>query len=583
MNKGKKWEIVYKELTVNRKPSSLTVDELIKILFENRGLKTAKEIGAFIHPNLPDVTLSSVGIDEKAVGKTLERLQMAKEKKEKVVIFGDYDVDGITGTCILWETLYALGFDVTPYIPHRVEEGYGLSQKGIENVLREKPDIKIIITVDNGIVASEAVAFAKEKGIDVIITDHHTVGQVLPEAYAIVHTTKLCGAGVAYLLSQKISNTLKPSTGSDKNSSLSEHSESKGFSEHHLALVALATVADLVPLQGANRTLLIEGLKLLQTTKRPGILALCEEAQINPEDINVYAIGHMIGPRLNAMGRMESAMDSLRLLCTKDRLKAKVYADKLGSTNKERQFLTQTLSDHAKSFVRNSNSIKNILFVANDSYEEGVIGLIAGKLVEEFYRPAIVIAKGEKISKASARSVTGFNIIEFIRSASHLLINAGGHPMAAGFTVETEKIHMLQEYLEDIAAKELHDDLLQRVLKIDCELPLYIVTFATYEAIKNLSPFGMGNSEPVFASEAVVKDIKTVGQEGRHLKLVVVPRPNATSGIQYAFLDAIGFGLGDMRSELKVEDIVNIAYVLDVNVWNGKKSLQLKIRDIKKI
>ncbi len=560
MNKGKKWETLHNAtFTV----SNFKIEELQTILLHNRGLTIPEEIEKFLHPQLSDVTSQKVGLDRKHIAKALKRLQKAKEQKEKIMIFGDYDVDGITGTCIVWELLYKGGWDVGPYIPHRVEEGYGLSQKGIENLLLENPDCKLIITVDNGIVATDAVTFAKEKGIDVIITDHHTIGETLPDAFAIIHTTQLCGAGVGWMFGKEIA----------KEFGISEI-------EDHLALVALATVADLVPLQGANRTVLMEGLKLLRQTKRPGIIALCEEAQLLPETIDVYSIGHIIGPRLNAMGRMESAMDSLRLLCTKDRLKAKVYADKLGTTNRERQVLTQTLSDHAKSFVRDAESIKNILFIANDSYEEGVIGLIAGKLVEEFYRPAIVIAKGEKVSKASARSVAGFNIIEFIRSASYLLINAGGHPMAAGFTVETEKIQQLQDFLEEVAEKELHNDLLQRVLKIDCELPLDVVSFETFKEIQTLSPFGMGNPEPTFVSDVIVKDVKTVGQEGKHIKLKI---SHVKSEILNEYYDAIGFGLGEWQKELKLGDRIQIAYTIDINVWNGKKSLQLKIRDIKKI
>lgn len=603
MNKGKKWETLSeldggpKGIRSKETPphTEFRVDDVIRVLLKNRGLKTKKEIETFLNPKVEEVTIASVGINQKAVEKTIDRLKKAKARNEGVVIFGDYDVDGITGTGIMWEVLYGLGFNVIPYIPHRVEEGYGLSQKGIENVLSEKPDTKVIITVDNGIVANDAVALAKKKGIDVVISDHHTPpdggGRKLPDAYAIVHTTQLCGSGVAYLLSQEIRNAYRKNGEAEtggragrrsgepvRHDSQSLQPIKKGYQElpqDHLALVALATVADLVPLQNANRALLVEGLKVLRNTNRPGIRALCEEAQIRPEEISVYSIGHVIGPRLNAMGRMESAMDSLRLLCTKDRLKAKVYADKLGRTNKERQVLTQTLSEHAKTFVRDGESIKNILIVANDSYEEGVIGLIAGKLVEEFYRPAIVIAKGEKVSKASARSVNGFNIIDFIRSASHLLLNAGGHPMAAGFSIETEKVAMLQQYLENVAEKELDDGLLQRVVKIDCGIPLEMVSNELYEKIQTLGPFGMGNPEPVFRSSAKITDVRTVGQDGKHLKLKVSPAKSQGA------LDAIGFGMGEYQSQLKSGDTVDVAYVIDMNVWNGKKSLQLKVRDLK--
>ncbi|MDE2588104.1 MAG: single-stranded-DNA-specific exonuclease RecJ, partial [Patescibacteria group bacterium] len=473
--------------------------------------------------------------------------------KEKIIVFGDYDVDGITGTAVLWETLYKQGADVTPYIPHRVDEGYGLSIKGIENVLTQFPDTRLIITVDNGIVANEAVAFANKKGIDVIITDHHTIGEKLPDAFTIVHTIKLCGAGVAWILSREIT---------------------RDTDMGHLDLVALATVADLVPLTGANRTILKEGLQYLRNTQRVGLTELFMEAGIKPEDIDVYHIGHIIGPRLNAMGRMESAMDSLRLLCTKDRVKARMLAAKLGVTNRERQLVTQSASLHAIEHVRNNGKTKNLLFVANESYEEGVIGLVAGKLVEEYYRPSIVVSIGQKVSKASARSVAGFNIIEFIRLASEHLINAGGHPMAAGFTVETEKIVLLQEMLEKIAEEKLTPDSLTPVVKIDLEVPLSIVSASLYDALKSLGPFGMANPEPVFATKAVeVVDARAIGRDKSHLKMVVSENnlPN---------IEAIAFGMGELAYSLKPGSKIDIAYVVDENEWNGRKTLQLKIRDI---
>lgn len=555
MKGSKKWEILQ---DVTADPKKLSPEYLQEILLINRNIKTKEEREAFLHPQLEEVTIQNVGIDQKQLDTACERVQKAIKQKEKIAVFGDYDVDGITGTAILWEALYALGADVIPYIPHRVDEGYGLSRKGIENLLEQEKDVKLIITVDNGIVANDAVTFANEKGVDVIITDHHTVGDQLPDAVAIVHTTKLCGAAVGWMFARALADILHGS-----------------LPEDHLSLVALATVADLVPLTGANRILLTYGLKVLRQTKRPGLLALCEEAQIQPENIEVYTIGHLIGPRLNAMGRMESAMDSLRLLCTKDRLRAKVLAEKLGLTNKERQLLTQSLALHAIERVKNQElKIKNLLFIADDSYEEGVIGLVAGKLVEEFYRPAIVIAKGEKHSKASARSVAGFNIIAFIRSASDLLVNAGGHPMAAGFTVETEKILVLQERLEKLAEEQVLEDMLLRILKIDCQLPLEIVTSHLYVGLQNLAPFGMGNPEPLFVSDVVVKDIKTVGADGKHLKLLVKPIQGAK------VFSAIAFGKGELFVDIHAGDTIQLAYTVDMNEWHGDKQLQLKVRDI---
>ena len=275
------------------------------------------------------------------------------------------------------------------------------------------------------------------------------------------------------------------------------------------------------------------------------------------------------------MGRLESAMDSLRLLCTTDASRAKSLAEKLQLTNKERQLLTQTTAEHAKGEALSKVGSKKLLFIHSDTYEEGVIGLVAGKLVEEFYLPAIVLSRGEKISKASARSIAGFNIIEFIRSASELLVNAGGHPMAAGFTVETSKLTLLQEALETLAEKQIEEGLLTRVIRIDMDLPLEKVSKDLYQQVQALGPFGMGNPEPLFASEVKVRDVRAIGMEGKHLKLSVAPLK-----VPYAF-PAIAFGMGELARRIKPGDSISIAYAIDENTWNGKTELQLKIRDIK--
>ena len=276
------------------------------------------------------------------------------------------------------------------------------------------------------------------------------------------------------------------------------------------------------------------------------------------------------------MGRLEYAMDSLRLICTTNPKRAGDLARLLGNTNKERQDITLQTVLHAVKRVKNQKSkLKNLLFIVHESYEQGVIGLVAGKLVEEFYRPAIVISKGEKFSKASARSIKGFNMIEFIRSAQEFLLDAGGHPMAAGFTVETAKLPLLQKVLEKKAELLLNKDLLTRSLKIDCELPLYSVDVKLYKSLQELSPFGMGNPEPVFICRGVVvKDVRLVGSEGKHLKLTV---GSQKTGV---ILEGIGFGLGE-KKPINIADKIDIVFILDENEWNGEKRLQLKIKDIK--
>jgi len=576
----KKWETLAK---VKSEKSKVKSEDVVRILLENRGITGKKEREDFLNPKLSEVTIKSVKISASQVKKSVVRIKKAIKNKEQIFIFGDYDVDGICGTAILWETLNNLGAKVMPYIPNRIDEGYGLSEKGISNLKSQTSNIKLIITVDNGIVANKAVEFANKQGIDVIITDHHVPpagrSKKLPKAFSIVHTTLLCGTGVAYMLA----NSLLQIANSKKTIS---HAP---YATDHLGLVALATVSDMVPLLGANRTLLKYGLLELHKTKRPGLLALFKEAQINLETIGVYEIGHIIAPRLNAMGRLESAMDSLRLVCTTNKERAEELAHKLGSTNRERRSVTEEAVADAKAKVRASDFEKEkLLFISDESYEQGVIGLVAGRLVEEFYIPSIVISKGAVYSKASARSVAGFNIIEFIRSELKLLVDAGGHPMAAGFTVETIKLALLEKNLKKKAGELLNEEKLKRSLKIDLELPVLNLTQNIYDAIQKLQPFGMKNPEPTFLTKnLVIEDIRLVGNDGKHLKIrLMIDDPPAIAskalraGLRFT-IEGIAFGMGEGNG-FKIGDRVDVVYNLSENEWNGNKKIELKIKDIRK-
>ncbi len=569
-----KWKIVNNLKIKERDLSTsleMTMGKILNILLENRGMKTKKEIENYLNPKIEDITIDSVEIDKKKLQKSLKRIKKAIESKEKIIIYGDYDVDGITGTAILWETLFGLGANVEPYIPHRVEEGYGLSIKGIENLINknEKEKIGLIITVDNGIVAHEAVEFSNKNGIDVIITDHHTPpaggGEKLPPSFSTVHTTKLCGAGVAYLLAQEITKVLSVK-GKEKSEDPSKF----------LDLVTLGTIADLVPLKDANRAIVKIGLEYLRDTKRVGLQMLYKEAGIDPKKIGIYEVGHMIAPRLNAMGRLESAMDSLRLLCTKNIKRAQNLALTLGQTNRERQLLTQASTLRAIEVVKSRGKIKNILIIEDD-FEEGIIGLVAGRLVETFYRPSIVISKKDGVSKASARSISGINIIEFIRKHSEFLVNAGGHPMAAGFTIETVKIGVLKKKMEELALIEILEEHLERILNIDLEIPLSIVDLNFYDEIQKLSPFGMSNPEPVFLSKNVkIESINLIGKDRKHVKLKFRIQNSEFR------IDGIAFNMVDKFQNIKLGDLIDIVFVIDRNEWNGRESIQLKIKDVKK-
>lgn len=549
----KHWQFIHQE-TGDR--GQITVSEIVKILLENRNLVSKEDIKKFLYPDIKAVSLTSCGIDEKEFEKFRNRIELAIQNTEKIIIFGDYDVDGITSCAILWETLYSKTKNVIPYIPDRADEGYGLSKKGIDNVLEKNPDTKIIVTVDNGIVAYDAVDYANQKGIDVIVTDHHVKGNKLPKAFCIIHTTSLCGGGISWVLARELKF------------------ESQEKIHEKLELATLATIADLVPLINDNRAIVKEGLEVLRNTERTGLIELLKEAGIVKESLGVYAIGHVIAPRLNATGRIQSAMNALRLLCTRDQKKAQDFAKMLGGVNRDRQGLTEESVNHAK-LLAIENSSPHITIVSDVSYNQGVIGLVASQLVEIYYKPAIAIAIGDSISKGSARSISGVNIIELLRSVSDQLLEAGGHPMAAGFSVATERIDEFMKALEKKASEIVTEELLKRYLKIDALLTFSVITMEFLDAIGKLEPYGMGNPEPVFATRNVsIVETRKIGREQNHLKLKV-----ESDG---KIFDAVAFGMAD-KIDLSEGDTVDIAYIVDKNEWNGKVSLQLKIRDMKLI
>ncbi len=535
-----------------RSPKNLTPKNIVEILLSNRNI-SEKDKKEFLNPKIDTVTLVSVGIEKNQYNKFQERIEKAICDDETVIIFGDYDVDGICASAILWEALFSKSKNVFPYIPDRIDEGYGLSIKGIENVIEKYPHTKVIITVDNGIVAHDAVDFAKRKGIDVIVTDHHVKAKKLPEAYAIIHTTKLCGAAIAWLISKELGY------------------ETKEKIDEKLELASLATIADLVPLIGDSRAIAKFGLERLRQTKRLGLLELFKEAKIEKESLSVYTVGHIVAPRLNASGRIQSAMNGLRLLCTNDRIKANEYALLLGNLNRNRQDLTQESVEHAKLLAIEGSQGK-VTVVSHESYNPGVIGLIASQLVESYYKPSFVISVGETISKGSARSITGVNIIELLRSVSETLIEAGGHPMAAGFSVETTKIEEFQNALLKKAEGVVLDEYLKRFITIDMSINFNNITFDLYDELQKLEPFGMGNYEPVFAAEQVkVLEVRKIGRDQTHLKLKLSQ--------DNKIFDAVAFGFAE-KVELQAGDIADFAFTIDENKWDGKISLQLKIRDI---
>ena len=548
-----KWEIIGKsEVPL----SKLKTKDVIDVLLVNRGIKNKNERHEFFRPKRPEkFTLSEVGLKRASVANAISRIKRAKKNGEKIVVYGDYDADGITATAILWETLYELEFDVIPFIPDRFSDGYGLKAKSIKKIKTKNPNVKLIITVDNGVVASDAVDTCNKLGIDVIITDHHEPGEKYPKAYEIVHSRKIGGAGVSWFLTREIRKEfgLKKVVGLD--------------------LAAVGTVSDQVPLFEVNRSIVKYGLESLNLKPRLGLEEIYKEARVNVGEIDTHTIGFVIGPRLNAMGRLEHAIDSLRLLCTKNRSRARELAVYLSKTNKRRQEIVEKVVSHAKDSARKGNT-EGIIVISHETYHEGVVGLVASKLVDEFYRPAIVFSKGEVESKASARSIEGFNIIETIRKLNDLLITAGGHPMAAGVTIKTKDLDGFEKEINKVAKRKLTEELLLPKIKVDVEVNFNVLNWNLISELVNFAPTGSGNRTPVFATKKVKPwEIRTVGKENKHLKLKVAKGGKT--------IDAIGFGLGYLASSIEEDYPIDIVYHFEENVFNGAKSLQLRVRDIR--
>lgn len=530
-----------------------TEPDLISHLLQLRQVTDKKK---FLHPLHPSsLTIEEVGLEKKALGTGLNLIQQAIKQKETIVVYGDYDVDGVAGTAIVWEILHSLGGNIFPYIPHRKNEGYGFSTRGIETIM-EKYNPRLIISVDHGITAEEEVAYLAKEGVDVIVTDHHQpptqkqISSLLPGAKAVIHTSSLSGAGIAWYLA----------------SCLSQRED-----DEHLGLAAFGTIADIVPLVGPNRQITHYGLKALTNTQRVGLCALKKEANIANAKIESYHIGYILGPRINAAGRIEHALDALRLLCTNDRIAADRLAQKLGSMNRERQRLLKEQLNYSLENLKQIGALPPLLILSDEVYEEGIIGLIAGKLAERYYRPTIVISQDpEGTSRASARSIPGVNIIEMVREVKELLLGVGGHPMAAGFSLQTESIPVVAEELLQIARDKIAQEQLERTLEIDAQMNLSEITRDLHGQLEQFAPFGTGNPEPLFCTRVVfLSGARTVGAEGKHLKFKV------------GELEAIAFNRGYLLEKLNLAEPVDIAYTLSLNHWNEEEILQLKIRDIK--
>lgn len=534
-----KWKIVNKSKS----------EEILKILLENRGIKTKKQIEEFLHsPDPHRLTPEQVGLSTSQIARAIKRIMQAVKKKEKIIVYGDYDADGICATAIMWEALRNIGAEAMPFIPKR-EEGYGMQFKRLTQFAKE--GVALVITVDHGIVSFDKAQKAKKLGLDLIITDHHLPKKSKPEALVIVHTTKLSGAGVAWFFANHL----------------------RGESE--LDLATIGTVTDIMPLMGPNRCLVKYGLKALAKTKRTGLQSLYKFAGIKNGKLGTYEIGYIIGPRLNAAGRLDDPMDSLRLLCTTNKNRGENLARVLDQKNRQRQVLMEKTTNQAREVWLKEDGKSQLIFLSHRDFHEGVVGLVAGKLTEEFYRPAVVIAEGLEPARASARSIVEFNIVEAIRECADILGDHGGHALAAGFSVESAKITLVKERLTQIAENKLKNLKLSPTLRIDLEIPLGLLNLEIFKLISSLEPFGEANPQPVFCSHGVkVLNSRAVGQEGKHLALELGVWSSEFK------IRAIGFNLGHLLPQISPDKSIDIAYNLILDEWNGNQRLQLKLKDI---
>ena len=539
---------------------------VVATLLYQRGLRDPQSIAAFLSSDYRSGIhdpFRMLGIDIAA-----QRIAQAIENSESIAVYGDFDADGVTAVTLLVQAIRAMGGDIRPYIPHRLREGYGLNQVATEKLA--ETGVTLLITVDCGISNVAEVAHAQAQGIDVIVTDHHTPPEVLPAAFAVVNPkqqgdtypfNQLTGVGIAYKLVQALARLgLKmPLRGRDL-----------------LDVVALGTVADLGPLFGENRVLVKAGLESLNATQRPGLKALIDVAGLVPGRVTASDISFMLGPRLNAAGRLDDAVLAYRLLLSEDVGEARQLAGELNAANRRRQELTREVLEAAAARIRELGKHENRIIVLDGEYAAGIVGLVAAKLVDEFGRPVLLIERGESESRGSARSVHGFSIIEALTASASLFVRYGGHSAAAGFTLETKHLPELEQQLNAYAEQHLADEMLLPALEIDAELPLTALNWGLLKQLESLEPFGMGNAQPLLLSKRVRAVGWARGSAGAHLKL------RLDDGNGSPPYEAIAFRLGNLADYFATPRFIDIVYTFEANEWQGQRTLQLNIKDFQR-
>lgn len=536
------------------------ISPLVASLLVNRGLEEPDQARAFLfneHQEFHDPFLL------KDMDRAVERVHKAIAGQEPILIFGDYDADGVTSTTVIMKTLQELGADVQFYIPNRFTEGYGPNEGAFRYA--KKIGIKLIITVDTGIAALEPAQVAKELGIDLIITDHHEPGKELPEAFAIIHPklagsiypfSDLAGVGVAFKFSHALLGRVP---------------------DHLLQFVAIGTVADLVSLKDENRLIVKRGLAKLRSSQNPGLKALCKIAGVDQAQMNEESIGFSLAPRINAIGRLADAAPAVYLLLEEDALQAEMLAEKIEQLNKDRKDLVNRITEEAVKLVEEQFPVtKNkCIVIGKENWNAGVIGIVASKLVEKYYRPTIVLSfdceKG--LAKGSARSIEGFDLFKNLSACRDLLPHFGGHTMAAGMTLKINDVDDLRNRLNVLAGEQLKEEDLTPITYIDSEVSIEEIDIEVIEEMNRLAPYGVDNPKPkVLIKNAPIANIRKIGSQQDHLKITFEQRGMT--------LDGVGFGLGQVYDHVSPVSKLSVIGELSINEWNNRRKPQLFLQDL---
>ncbi len=567
----KKWRFRNESVTaeaVKAASQQNNVPMIIAQILLNRGV-APNEFRAFISKAKSGILNPLTMLD---MEKAAERIVAALDKKEKIVIYGDYDVDGITSTAMVYEFLKSLGADVIYYIPDRRDEGYGINIMAVNKLIKQ--GMKLLVTVDCGITAIGETEFAKLQGMEVIITDHHTCKERIPTAAVAVVNPKreddeyefdaLAGVGVAFKLVLAVAMKMGLSTGE--------------YFDKYVDLAAIGTIADVVPLVGENRIIVEKGLQKLDNPARPGIRALLEVAGVADKKINAGTVAFALAPRLNAAGRLGTAVTAVELLLTNEPEDAKKIAEELDSENKDRQSTEQQINNEALEMIAQDAAFdkKKVIVLAKEGWHNGVIGIVASRITEMFYKPCILISLADGKGKGSGRSIAEFNLFDALSDSEELLTNFGGHSVAAGLGISESDIDAFTEKINKYADEHLAKEDMIPTVKLDSLLGGQNLNLATARMIATLEPYGMGNEKPVFAvKDAEVLNISTVGAENKHIRMRI-----EKDGVQ---VNCIGFGFGEFARLVESGSRVHIAFRLDINTYQGNESVQLVLCDVKPV